>query len=174
MKKVIMVLFLATVILGLTACGDASEHQDYHAQTEVVEQRDAGISGGNIDTNANPNINEQDLLQEQLLGNIQVIDGMNITISTAQHQHMIFNEPRAGQHFVSPGTTENEPKEITIRLTEQTAIEVSEMRTTSGGGQIADMRDGTLDDLTPQAFVMAEGEWQDDEFVATSLIIMSR
>jgi len=170
MKKVIMVLFLVIIVLGLIACGGMAEYNDSPTQTMVAEQGDGDASGGNADANTDPSTSKQDLSQEQLVGNVQAIDGTNITINTMQA--MIFNEPGAGQHFVSPGAVENEPQEIIIRLTEQTVIEVNEIRATTGGGQMADIRDGTLDDLTLQAIVMATGEWQDDEFVVSSLIIM--
>ena len=40
MKKVIMVLFLVTVIFGLAACGGTAEYQDSPTQTTVNEQND--------------------------------------------------------------------------------------------------------------------------------------
>jgi len=175
MKKLIMVLFLATVAFGLTACGGATENQDTQSQTTVSEQEAREVSDGNIDTNTNPNTNEQVLPQEQLVGTIHAIDGMNITINTMQA--MVFNEPGEGRHFVSPGNAENEPQEsqeISIHLTEQTTIKVNEIRAIAGGGQMSDTRAGTLDDLTLQAFVMAEGDWQDDKFVATTVTIIGR
>jgi len=148
----IMGLLLTAAVFGLVACGGTAESQDSPPQATVSEQ-DVG-----------------EVTQEQLVGMVQAIDGMNITIITIQA--MIVNTP--GQHISSPDAQNEpyEPQEIIIQLTEQTAIEVNEVTTTAGGGQMAGLRAGTPDDLTLQAIVMATGEWHGDEFIAKSLIIM--
>jgi len=167
MKKVIMALFLVTVIFGLAACGGAAEYQDSPLPTET--EQDAGeISDGNADTNIEPNVVQGTHTQtppsgEIIAGTVQAIDGMSLTIDTSS----VFVANETGQHIAT-----GEPQEAqqeTIRLTEQTVIEV---RTTTNG-QITGSRIGTLDDLSLQAVVMAEGEWQGDEFVATILTIMN-
>jgi len=163
MKKVIMVLVLATVVLSLAACNRTAENQDLPILPTETEQETVGASGGNADTNANPNTNEQSLPQEQLGGVIQAIDGMKLTIDTSQ-VFMSFG----GEQRVEPGAPV-EKQDAIVRLAEQTVIEVR----TTAGGQITSTRAGTLDDLSLQAIVIADGEWQGNEFVATVLIIVN-
>ena len=173
MKKAFGILFLTTIVLGLVACSRAAENQDTSPQTTVAEQRVGEVSSRNVDTYVSPSTNEQDLTQEQLVGMVKSIDEISITITTIQA--MIFNNPEVSQHIISPGTAENEPHEpqqIIIQLTEQTVIEVNEMRIIAGGGQMANVRAGTIEDLTLQAIVMATGEWQGDDFIVASLRIM--
>ena len=172
MKKMIMGLLLTAAVFGLVACGGTSENQDSPTQTTVNEQDAGGVSGGNANTNTNPNTNEQSLPQEQFSGTVQTIEDMTITIRTSQAQHMVSDSSGTEQIFTSPGTATNEPQEIIIQLTEQTSIEVNEVRVATDGGHISDTRAGTVDDLTLQAFVLVEGEWQDDVFVATSVLII--
>ena len=170
MKKVIRVLFLATIVFGLTACGGTAENQDFTTQTAVNEQGVRGAFSGNTEQNTNHSTHVQNSNSNEIIaGTVQAIDGMNIAIVTTQHTAL--HDPGEGR-FVSSGVAENEPQEITIRLTEQTTIEVNEIRTSATGGLSSDTRAGTLDDLTLQASVMAQGEWHGNEFVATSLIIM--
>jgi len=91
---------------------------------------------------------------------------MSITIDTSSV--FVATGPESyQQHFVT-GEPQETQQEI-IRLTDETSIEVR----TSFGGQIIDSRTGTLDDLSLNAVVMVEGEWQDDEFIAIKLIIMN-
>ena len=161
MKKVIMVLFLAAVVLGLVACGSVAENQDSPTQTTVAEQGNVGASSGNA------NINEQNLPQEQLFGFVQDIDGMVLTIDVSG----ISMVTGTGGH--SSPSEPNEGQELIIRLTEQTDIKINEITVPAGGGQMTSMREaGTLDDLSLQDVVMATGGWRGDEFVADSLIIM--
>ena len=135
--------------------------------TNTVIITSGATDSENTDTNSTPNTNQntngQSLPLEQLAGTIQAIDGMKLTIDTSQ-VFMSFG----GEQRVEPGAPV-EKQETSIRLTEQTAIEV---RTTSGG-QIAGTRAGTLDDLSLQNVVLVEGEWQGDEFVAINLIIFN-
>ena len=166
MKKVIMVLFLITVIFGLVACGGTAEYQDSPLPSET-EQGAGEISDGNADTNVVQGTHTQTPpLGEVIAGTLEAIDGMSLTIDTTST-------------FVSSGTESDqtlifsgeplEPQQEIIRLTEQTTIEVR----TTANGQIVGTRAGTLDDLSLQALVMAEGEWQDDEFIATTLTMMN-
>jgi len=187
MKKAIMILVIAATALGLTACRGAAGNQSSQAQATEAAQRAREAYYSNVyestsqeaNQNAQPPAlnetstkNETPTPNEMTAGRVEAIDGMNITISTS-HAMLFHGE---GQHIVSPGTAEAEPpkpQETTIRVTDQTTIKVNEMSNITGGGQMADLRAGTLDYLTLQAFVMAEGEWQDDEFVATTLTIMN-
>jgi len=162
--KLSMVGVLTFTILSLVACNSTETNQDSPTPPTAPEQDRGEAPAGNANTNVIPNINEQSQPQEQLVGAIQVIEGMNITIGTSQHQVMTSDGQGTTQHFSSDSTA-NEPQEIIIRMTEQTVIEVNE---------ISGVRAGALDDLTLQAFVMVEGEWQDDEFVATSLFIVAQ
>ena len=170
MKKVIMVLFLVTVIFGLAACGGTAEYQDSPLPTET-EQGAGEISDGNASTNTDqtaPNVVQGTHTQtppsgEIIAGTVKTIDGMNLTIDTSS----VFVANETGQHIAS-GEPQEAQQEI-IRLTEQTVIEVQ----TNTNGQIIGSRIGTLDDLSLQAVVMVEGEWQGDEFVATTLTIMN-
>ena len=170
MKKVIMVLFLVTVIFGLVACGGAAEYQDSPLPT-ATEQGAEEISDGNADTNIDPNVvqgthTQTPPLGEVIAGTLEAIDGMSLTIDTTSV-------------FVSSGTESYqthifsgeplEPQQEIIRLTEQTTIEVQ----TTINGQITGSEIGTLDNLSLGIAVMAEGEWQDGEFVATTLTIMN-
>jgi len=176
MKKVIIVLSVAAIALGLAACGRTAENQDTSHQTATagIEQRDEGIPDDNVSTI--PSSNEQIITQEQLVGTVQTIEEMSISIATVHAT--IFNESSAGpnQHIVVPRPDEpqepQEPPNITVRLTEHTIIEVNETSIVTGVGQVADKRAGTIDDLALGVFVMATGEWQDDEFVAAALTIM--
>ena len=166
MKKVIMVLFLVTVIFGLVACGGAAEYQDSPLPSET-EQGAGEISDGNADTNVVQGTHTQTPpLGEVIAGTLEAIDGMSLTIDTTSV-------------FVSSGTESYqthifsgeplEPQQEIIRLTEQTTIEVQ----TTINGQITGSEIGTLDNLSLGIAVMAEGEWQDGEFVATTLTIMN-
>jgi len=166
MKKVIMVLFLVTVIFGLVACGGAAEYQDSPLPSET-EQGAGEISDGNTDTNVVQGTHTQTPpLGEVIAGTLEAIDGMSLTIDTTSV-------------FVSSGTESYqthifsgeplEPQQEIIRLTEQTTIEVQ----TTINGQITGSEIGTLDNLSLGIAVMAEGEWQDGEFVATTLTIMN-
>jgi len=47
MKKVIMVLFLMTVIFGLAACGGAAEYADPQSPPTETEQDVEGVPGDN-------------------------------------------------------------------------------------------------------------------------------
>ena len=167
MKKIIMVLFLVTVIFGLTACGGAAEYQDSPPPT-ATEQGAGEISDGNADTNIDPNVVQGTHTQtppsgEIIAGTVLAIDGMNLTIDTSS----VFVANETGQH-IATGEPQ-EPQQEIILLTEQT---VTEIRTTAGG-QIVGTTARALDDLSLQTIIMAEGEWQDGEFVATTLTIMN-
>ncbi|MCL2570925.1 MAG: hypothetical protein FWE11_00850 [Defluviitaleaceae bacterium] len=167
MKKVIMALFLAIVVVGLTACGNAAEYQE-DMLTPAADERHISVPGGNADTNTAPNVYQgvhehNPPSNEILAGTVQAIDGMSLTIDTSS----VFVANETGHHTATGEP--QEPQQKIIRLTEQTTIEV---RATSGG-QIVGSEIGTLDDLSLYAVVMAEGEWQDNEFVATTLIIMN-
>jgi len=160
-----MILFLATVVLGMAACGGATEYQD-PPPTET-EQETGEASDGNVDTNTNPNVVQGTHTQtppsgEILAGTLEALDGMSLTIDTSS----VFVSG-GGQHIATGEPPE--PQTEIIHLTEQTTVEVQ----TFAGGQIIDSRIGTLDDLSIGTTVMAEGEWQDDEFVATTIIIMN-
>ena len=161
MKKVIMVLFLATVVLGLSACGDAVKIQDWPPQTTEAEQGVGGASSDNAETSANQTANQQGLPQEQIAGSLQAIDGTKLTIDAST----VFVANGTGPHYASGEPTEKQ--EANIRLTEETAIEVR----TTAGGQITSSRAGTMDDLSLQDTVLAEGEWQGDEYVVTKLTV---
>jgi hypothetical protein len=121
----------------------------------------------NPDTNANPstnpNSNEQSSHQEQLAGVIQAIDGMKLTIDTSG----IFVANETGSHIVSGEGELVENQEVNIHLTEQTNIVIS----ISDGGLITETKAGIVDDLTLQSVVIADGEWEGDEFIATELLV---
>jgi len=166
MKKVMMVLFLVTVIFGLAACGGTAEYQDSPLPSET-EQGVENVSDGNVDTNIDPNVVQGSHTQtppsgEILAGTVEALDEMSLTINTSS----IFVSG-GGQHIATGEPPE--PQQEIIRLTEQTTIEVQ----TTANGQIVGSRIGTLDDLSLGAVVMAEGEWQGDEFIATILTIMN-
>jgi len=157
-QKMIKSLLVLLVAIGLAACSSTEENPDSIAQPIETEQGTGEISSADT--------NEQDL--EQLFGDVLAIDGMNITIGAVQV--MVFNE--SGTHQVSPGSVENEPQEpqkTIIRLTEQTVIREN----TVVGGQIVETRSVALGELPLQAFVMADGVWQGDEFIATNLTIIN-
>jgi len=156
MKKSMVLLFtiaLSAVAL-LSSCGGSEGNAD--TTNPITNQ--------NTNETTNPtepqNTNEQPLTQEQIAGNIQVIDGMTLTIDTSA----VFMATGTGAHTFSGEPVEKEY--ATVRLTEETTIEVR----TTAGGQIIETRVGTLEDLSLQNTVMVEGYWQSDEFVATSII----
>jgi len=170
--KGLLVLAVALGALGLTACGGTVESQDPPATPTVIEQGIEGMPDSNADTNTNSNVSEQDSPQEQLVGRIQTIDEMSMTIDTSGFA--LFNEP--GEHRISPPDDGSDDEtetpalhEIDIRLTEQTTIELR----TLANAQIVGTSPGTLADLSLHAIVMVDGQWQDDEFIATNVIIMS-
>jgi len=162
MRKAIMVLFLAAVIFGLAACGRAAEYeenaqmqtlpiaQDYHAQNSYSSP------SGRIVTGTVP-------AGEILAGTVKAIDGMLLSVDTSS----VFMAATTGAHTVLPGE-EPEPQEEIVRITEETVIEIR----TLGDGQIMGNTPGTLDDISVQAVIMAEGEWEDDEFIAATITIM--
>jgi len=166
-KKVIMVLFIATVAIILTACGSTAEYQYAQEHTTAYEHH-TSMPDINPGTNTTPSVYQgihehTPPSNEILAGTVQAIDGMNLAIDTSS----VFVANETGRHVASGEPQETQ--EQIIRLTEQTIIEV---RTTSGG-QVVDSRIGTLDDLSLYNIVMVEGEWHDDEFVATTLTIMN-
>jgi len=173
MRKVIMVFILVTVVLGLTACGGVAENYDLPTQANEATQGAGETPDGNADadTDANTDTNIHQGLHTQappsneiIAGTVEAIDGMKLTIDTSS----VFVSSGGGEsHFASGEPPE--PQAEIIRLTEQTTIEVR----TTAGGQITDTRAGTLDDLSIGTTVMAEGEWQDGEFAATTLVIMN-
>jgi len=171
----IMVLALTTVVLGLAACRGTAENQDLQAQTTATEQGVREVSSGNtdatsgnVDTNTDPNTNysahiQNPISNEIIAGSIKAINGMSITIDTSS----VFMAHETGSH-IATGEPPELQKEI-IHLTEQTTIEIR----TLANGQIIGSSVGTIDDLTLQAIIMAEGEWQDSEFVVSDLTIMN-
>ena len=173
MKKMIIALTLTTVMLGLVACGGTTENQDLQMQTADAGQSIGEVSGDNavagnaddgIDQSINYSVHTQNPTSNEILaGTVEAIDGMSITIDTSS----VFVAHGTGSH-ISTG----EPPELqveVIRLTEETNIIVQ----VNAGGQIAGTRAGTLDDLSLQAIIMAEGEWRDGEFVVTELTIIN-
>lgn len=159
--KILLVLVVALGVLGLASCSGTVENQNSTTRPPLAEQRVGETSSGGTD--ANPSTNEQDSPQEQLFGAIQAIDGMTMTIDTSRVIGF-----GGGQHFISGEVNDDLVEEYLgtiIHLTERTIIEVR----TTAGGQIV----GTLDDLSLQATVMATGQWQDNEFTVTELIIFS-
>ena len=169
-RKIIIVLFIATAIIGLTACGDSTDNQYLPEQTTAIEQEveETYVADDNEDTNADTNkiqgIHTQTPPSGEIIaGTVLAVDEMSITIDTSS----VFVANETGQH-ISTGEPQ-EPQHKIIHVTEQTIIEVQ----TLAGGQIIGTTAGTLDDLSIQALVMAEGEWHGDEFVATALTIMN-
>jgi len=160
MKKfmVLLLTIALSAVALLSSCGGSEGNAD--TANPITNQ--------NTNETANPtepqNTNEQPLAQEQLAGNIQTIDGMTLTIDTS----VVFMATGTGAHTFTGEPVEKEY--ATVRLTEQTTIEVH----TSAGGQIIGIRAGTLDDLTLQNTVLVEGYWRSDEFAATSIIIFTR
>ena len=168
MRKIIIVLFLATAIIGLIACRDAQDNQYSQLQPTESEQEITGPPESSAEIHSGQSENQSIYLQnpssyEMLAGTVRAIDGMKITVETTG----VFVANETGRH-VSSGEPPEKQEEI-IRLTEQTAIEVK----TTAGGQIISSGEGVLDDLHLQAVVIVEGEWQDNEFVATKLIIVN-
>jgi len=161
MKKVIKVLFLAAVVLGLVACGGSTENQDAQAQTTPVRNEQSVYTQNHT---AGQVIEGTVPTGEILAGTVQNIDGMRLSVDTSS----VFVAMETGSHTVSPGE-EPEPHEDIVRITEQTIIEIR----TLAGGQILGTEEGTLGDISLQAVIMAEGEWQDGEFVATKITIMN-
>jgi len=175
MKKVIKVLFLAAVVLGLAACGGNAENQDVQTQPASIEQGVREVTGNDagIDANMGSQTHNSDFgriisgtvpTSEILAGTVQAIDGMRLSVDTSS----VFVAMGTGPHTVSPGE-EPEPHEEIVSITEQTVIEIQ----TLADGQVLGAVAGTLDDISLQAVIMAEGEWQDGEFVATKLTIMN-
>ena len=159
MKKSMVLLFtiaLSAVAL-LSSCGRSEGDAD---TTNPIETQNTNETTNPIETQ---NTNEQSLVQEQLAGNIQIIDGMTLTIDTSA----VFMATGAGSYTFSGEPVEKEY--AIVRLTEQTTIEVH----TSAGGQIIETRAGTLDDLSLQNIVMVEGEWDGNELVAVNLIVFN-
>jgi len=134
---------------------------------------------GNIDVNTNPNPNQnqpqntsqntngQISIGEQFYGMIQAIDGMTITIDASQ---IVVFGATGEYHFNSGDEPIKEVKQATnIRLTEETIITVR----TNQGGQIIGERSGTIDDMFLQAVVIADGQWQDGELIATAILVIN-
>ena len=159
MKKTMVLLFtIALCIMALlSACGHDNPAVDANQNTNPITNQNTNETTNPAETQ---NINEQSLAQEQIAGNIQAIDGMTLTIDTSA----VFMATGTGSYTFSGEPVEKEY--ATVRLTEETTIEVR----TTAGGQIIGTRVGTLEDLSLQNTVMAEGYWQSDEFVATSII----
>ena len=161
MKKLIRVLFLAVAVLGVAACGGSTEIQDVQVQTTPVCNEQSvytqNHTSGQIIEDVIPT-------GEILAGTVQSIDGMSLSVDTSS----VFVAMGTGSHTVSPGE-EPEPHEDIVRITEQTIIEIQ----TLAGGQILGTAAATLDDISLQAVIMAEGEWKDGEFVATKITIMN-
>ena len=157
MKKLIVLLF--TIALSAVALLSSCGGSEGNANTTNP------ITNQNTNETTNPaetlNNNEEALTQEQIAGNIQVIDGMTLTIDTSA----VFMATGTGSYTFSGEPVEKEY--ATVRLTEETTIEVR----TTAGGQIIGTRVGTLEDLSLQNTVMVEGYWQSDEFVAITIII---
>ncbi|MCL2427557.1 MAG: hypothetical protein FWD05_14635 [Oscillospiraceae bacterium] len=191
MRKAILIFILATSIFALTACGDAADYQYSQTQkaSDIQDVQEVEETNGenaeteneaeeveetydeNGDTDNEPNVYQGIRTQEPpsneiVAGTIQTIDEMSITIDTSSV--FVATGPGNYQEHIATGEPP-EPQQEIIRLTEQTIIEVQ----ASVGGQIAGSRAGTLDDLSLGIAVMAEGEWLDDEFVATTLTIMN-
>ena len=108
MKKVIMILFLMTVIFGLAACGGAAEYADPQSPPTETEQDVEGVPGNNADTNADTNTIQGVHTQtppsnEIIAGTVQTIDGMNLTIDTSS----VFVANETGQHIAT-----GEPQEL--------------------------------------------------------------
>jgi len=158
------ILFLA-VALSITALLSACEKDNTDIGTDI--KTDISSDADATTPNTTQNTNEQDSPQEQIAGTLEAIDGMKLTIDTSS----VFMAAGAGSHYFDPNDPNNEKQkqDTIVRLTEQTDIEVR----TSSGGQITSTRAGTLDDLSLKNIVMAEGEWQDDEFIAVNLIIFN-
>ena len=194
MKKYIILLFtIAMSAMVLSACSNGNANTDDTLSTNQYSNEQRLPQGALVDTNANQstnqsaneqalpsdfdidintsqNTNEQSLPQETLAGVVQSIDGMTLTIDASQ-VFMVGGTPGGAfgettEHIFNPNDAAIEKQEITIRLTEQTAIVVR----TNAGGQIIGERIGTIDDLSMHNIVMAEGEWQGDEFIASELI----
>ena len=170
MKKTMLSLFMIalSIMVLLSACGrnnpaadvSQSTNQNINEQGLPHEQNNTNIYSSQL---PNKNSDESPSSQEQIAGVIQSIDGMHLTIDTSQ----VFMSS-GGQQRVEPGTPV-EKQDTIIRLTEQTTIEVR----TTAGGQITDTRAGTMDDLSLQTVVMADGEWQGDEFIAVKITLFS-
>jgi len=159
MKKTMVLLF--TIALSIIALLSACERDNTAVD---ANQNTNPITNQNTKEATNPtepqNTDEQPLVQEQIAGKIQAIDGMTLTIDTSA----VFMATGTGSYTFSGEPVEKEY--ATVRLTEETTIEVR----TTAGGQIIGTRVGTLEDLSLQNTIMVEGYWQSDEFVATSII----
>ena len=167
MRKIIIILFLATAIIGLIACGDAKDNQYSQLQPTELEQEIAEQPKSSAEIHSGQSENQSTYLQtpasyEMLAGTVRAIDGMKITVDTTG----VFTANETGQ-YASSGEPPEKQEEI-IHLTEHTAIEVQ----TTAGGQRTSSREGVLEDLHLQAVVIVEGEWQDNEFLAVKLIIV--
>ena len=132
-----------------------------NADTDTNPNANQHTSEQGLPANVNPNTNQSN--NELLAGMVQSIDGMKFTIDSSQV--FVANEPGAIHSSGEP----LESQDITIRVTEETSIEVE----TTHGGQVTGARAGTIDDLSLQAIVIINGEWQGDEFVATNLTIFN-
>jgi hypothetical protein len=136
-------------------------------------ERDTG--NGSTDTNPseNQNNNDQNSLQGEwtdpdsvVYGTVFNIDEMNITINKGT-MIMVFDP----NMYVNPpdGSEAKEIKDDTIvRFTDETEFEVR----AAGGGELRKMGEGTLDDINLQDIVIAEGNWDGDEFAATKIVII--
>jgi len=159
--------FIAMILLS--ACTHDSTDADTNpnisessSEQILSQEEDNTHTNPTTDQNVDKSPDTQnDAQTEMIAGEIQTINGMTITIDTSA----VFMATGTGTYVFSGETVEKEY--VTVRLTEQTTIEVH----TSVGGQIIGARVGTLEDLSLQNTVMVEGEWDDNEFVAVKVVV---
>jgi len=154
MKKAITLLFLTAVVLGLAACSRAEAHEDAPTQTAAYTPNTPDI----------PPTDHDPAPTAILAGVVQSIDGVRIAVDTSS---LFVADGSGPHHFSGEPQDPPEPRDEIIRLTEHTVIEIR----TTAGGQIIDTVAGTMEDVTLHAVVIAEGAWQDDEFVAATLTV---
>ena len=165
--------FFITLALSITMLLSACNGSD---------NGDSNNSSADVPTLTSPNINQsihhgqtppQEAPQGEwsdpdavVYGMVFGIDGTKVTINASNI--MVFFDPNT---FITPtdGSQVQEVKEDTlVRISDETEIEVR----TSNGAQIIAKDEGTVNDITLQDIVIAEGAWDGDEFAAAKLIII--
>ena len=168
-RNISFIAYTFSAMILLSACTHNSTDADTNpniseSASEKILSQEEDNTHTNPATDQNVDISpdtQNDTQTEMIAGEIQTIEKMTITIDTSA----VFMATGTGSYVSSGEPVEKEY--ATVRLTEQTIIEVHK----SAGGQIIGTRVGTLEDLSLQNIVMVEGEWDDNDLVAIKIVV---